>query len=927
MPERVMRWGWGVCIVLLIGCSGSGVEIAPDVPSDALLDAVDAASDVSSTSDGELPVAEDIANADGSDPDVQEADIPIVPGGFGSPCEGNSDCDSGFCVENVNGYICTVQCLQDCPDGFACKSIANALGDPIFLCIPNFQKLCEPCQADTSCNGGRCLNIGGTQACTVDCSDVNCPDGYACGDLEDPVLGESFRGCIPDMGSCPFTTSNCQPCTMDAECPVLGSKCVELVDGDYCAPPCENASDCIDGYVCDASGDEGSYCVPATNSCECDGANTNLSIGCEVTFQPSEGGPATTCAGIQQCEAAGWGPCNLPQEVCNEIDDNCDGVIDEGFRNEDGVYDQVSHCGSCSINCASLIYPNAGPACDSVSADLPFCTYSCNDGYLDVDGNPSNGCECTYDSAFDGPADGSDTNCDGVDGEIDVAIFVAKNGSDFNPGTIEEPMLSIQAAINTAANVGKRDVLVATGVYNGSIELLNGVSVFGGYSGDFQIWDPILYETVIMGTDGTETMPGAVNAAWINEEETVFGGFTVFGRDNKDTSGSSYGIYVKNSGAALTVRDNRIIAGDGGKGVRGYDGDAGSDGADGGAGVDSQDINTQSCNSTHWTDGGEGGELSCGEVDVSGGDGGDSQCPLYSPADTSDGENGGDGANNGGTFWDQNGGEGGEKGYDMNHSPSNCGSCKTPPNDLPWDAEDGMDGVDGASGDTGAGAMDADGFVDGTGLWVPTPGSDGTVGSAGGGGGGGGAGSGVEIKNCSFNNVHGDDLGGSGGGGGSGGCGGTGGQAGTGGGGSFGIFMFWSIPPANVPSLTNNYVETGFGGDGGNGGNGGTGGLGGDGKPGGGEGPAGSDYWCAREGGRGGQGGDGGHGAGGGGGAGGIAAGIFVVGQGNIDLEIYGTPNNTVSLDGAGGYGGSGGASLGNAGTPGVDGPSMETNF
>ena len=926
MPGRVVSWGWGVFVLLLLSCSGSGVEIDPNQSGDVVSDVVDVGSDITAADVIDVNVSDDADKTDVPGSDGSEADIPIVPGAFGAPCDGNGDCDSGFCVENVNGYICTVQCLQDCPDGFACKSIANALGDPIFLCIPNFQKLCEPCQADTSCNGGKCLYIGGTQACTVDCSEANCPEGYACGELENPASEEIFRGCIPDKGSCPFTSSNCVPCILDAECPMMGSRCLALVDGDYCAPPCEDVSDCSDGYICQASEDGGSFCVPTTNSCECDGANTNLSIGCEVTSPPNQGGSVTTCAGIQQCEASGWGPCNLPGEACNGIDDNCDGSIDEGYQNN-GVYDQVSHCGSCSINCASLNYPQAGPACDSVSADLPFCTYDCNDGYVDVDGNPSNGCECEYLDASDGPADGNDLNCDGVDGEIDAAIFVAKNGNDLNPGTIDEPMLSIQAAINTAADLGKRDVLVATGVYNGSIELLTGVSVFGGYSGDFQIWDPVLYETVIMGTDGTESLPGAVNAAWINDEETVFGGFTIFGRDNKDVSGSSYGIYVKNSGAVLSIRDNRIIAGDGGKGVRGTDGTAGLDGTDGGPGVDSHDINTQSCNSTHWADGGTGGEQSCNQLDVSGGDGGDSHCPVYAPADTSNGENGDNGSNNGGNFWDQVGGEGGEKGFDMNHSPSNCGSCKTPPNDLPWDAEDGTDGIDGDFGDTGSGAVDADGFVDGTGLWVPTPGSDGGIGSAGGGGGGGGAGSGVEIKNCSFNNVHGDDLGGSGGGGGSAGCGGTGGQAGTGGGGSFGIFLFWSIPPANIPSLVDNFVETGFGGDGGNGGTGGTGGLGGDGKPGGVEGPAGSDYWCAREGGRGGQGGDGGHGAGGGGGAGGIAAGIFVVGQGAISLDPYASPINNVGLDGAGGYGGSGGASLGSAGTPGVDGPSMDTNF
>ena len=100
----------------------------------------------------------------------------------------------------------------------------------------------------------------------------------------------------------------------------------------------------------------------------------------------------------------------MPPEVCNEADDNCDGQIDEGFKNELGQYSLVSNCGNCENNCDSIPYPNASPVCDTSSGSAPFCSYSCVSGYFDVDLNPTNGCECELTNSEDLPADGKDPN-------------------------------------------------------------------------------------------------------------------------------------------------------------------------------------------------------------------------------------------------------------------------------------------------------------------------------------------------------------------------------------------------------------------------------------------------------------------------------------------------------------------------------------
>src|SRR5690606_35572805 len=67
-------------------------------------------------------------------PDVAPApDVPIEPGGFGAPCQGNGDCDSGWCVEGAEGYLCTKQCVEECPGGYDCKAVQSGGADVAFL--------------------------------------------------------------------------------------------------------------------------------------------------------------------------------------------------------------------------------------------------------------------------------------------------------------------------------------------------------------------------------------------------------------------------------------------------------------------------------------------------------------------------------------------------------------------------------------------------------------------------------------------------------------------------------------------------------------------------------------------------------------------------------------------------------------------------
>jgi hypothetical protein len=368
-----------------------------------------------------------------------------------------------------------------------------------------------------------------------------------------------------------------------------------------------------------------------------------------------------------------------------------------------------------------------------------------------------------------------DANCDGIDGDGSRAVFVAPPpfGSDANPGTMQQPLATVEKGIQLAgAATPVKDVYVARGTYTpaGTLALVSGVSLYGQYDGTTN-WTRAA--TNITTINGAVTAVLAQNLA----ADTHVEGFYITAANATGLGLSSYGVRVVGGTGNLILRYNSITAGTGGDGI------AGGSGADGPVGNPGLAGGPGSCDSNiPGGAGGPGGSSDCARTGGAGGKGGNFGANAGSAGSTGAGGTAGGG-----------GGAGGD--------PGARGS-------------DGANGVNGGDGSNGIpttywGSVAGDSYS-------PATGAVGISGGAGNGGGGGGGGGG---QGCFFCN---DGPGNGGGGGGAGGCAGQPGAGGGGGGGSFAVYL-----AGGRATIDGNVLRTSDGGRGGSGGRGGLGGSGG----------------------------------------------------------------------------------------------------
>jgi hypothetical protein len=206
--------------------------------------------------------------------------------------------------------------------------------------------------------------------------------------------------------------------------------------------PCNSPAGCSTGYACDAQLHQ---CVV-----------NKVGDPCEVTSAP----PNSPCrTGVRQLNAAGWITCaqsvSATPEVCDGIDNDCNGSADDGYSRTGPCNEGVGACRDGTWSCV-----NGAERCQLAAAQPEICDgrdNDCNGTADDVPARPcraaaqglcANGqqqCGACIAAAPTGEAcDGQDNDCNGVIddfGSCGISEFMAQGPDDRNHELTRRPRL------------------------------------------------------------------------------------------------------------------------------------------------------------------------------------------------------------------------------------------------------------------------------------------------------------------------------------------------------------------------------------------------------------------------------------------------------------------------------------------------------
>ncbi|MHC4837760.1 MAG: putative metal-binding motif-containing protein, partial [Planctomycetota bacterium] len=405
-----------------------------------------------------------------------------VPVGTGTYCgrdcaDDPEGCPEGYTCEEITGEDGEVRGSQCVPesnactpcedadndgygDGDACDGLDCNDADPsVYAGAP---ELCD--NQDNDCDqrsdediaeqpGIECLSDGACEGTTPECAGGEWQCTYG-GEYEAESEATCDRidndcdGNVDEDFDLEVDPMNCGNCGTVCEYPNAVGECVEFRCGigdcvagwwdanqnpdDGCEYACVQSNEgeeICDGRDndCDNQIDEGfdlqvdvSHCGACNRACAYDNAaplcvEGECALGdCEDTWWDADGDAANGCE--YRCI-----PSREGVEACDDIDNDCDNRIDEDWD----FSQDTRNCGGCGIVCE---FPRAVPACFGGVCGLAVC----EPGWVDLDMDPSNGCELECAETNDGieTCDEADNDCDGrTDEAFDLQNDLANCGA------------------------------------------------------------------------------------------------------------------------------------------------------------------------------------------------------------------------------------------------------------------------------------------------------------------------------------------------------------------------------------------------------------------------------------------------------------------------------------------------------------------